>query len=348
METFKRPLFGLSLTELDELVLKYGGPRFSGVQIAHWLYQKWVSDFDEMTNVSKSLRSRLAEDFTLGVRPHSRCDVSHDGTKKYLFPAEGKFVEAAFIPETKRKTLCLSSQVGCKMGCLFCMTGKQGFQAQLSAGEILNQVRSLPEGREITHIVYMGMGEPFDNLENVLKSLEILTAPWGMGFSPQKVTVSTVGIIPGIREFMARSSCRFALSLHTPFEEERQKLMPVENIYPLSEVIEVLKGLQHSHSRRLSIEYICFADLNDTSRHVKELVRILHGLKVRVNLIRFHPIPGTPLRGSSEAAMESFRDGLAEKGIPATIRKSRGEDIWAACGLLSTKAILKEAPAEDY
>jgi 23S rRNA (adenine2503-C2)-methyltransferase len=277
----------------------------------------------------------------VGLTAPSKVDASVDGTKKYLFPAAGKFVEAAFIPDAERCTLCLSSQVGCKMGCLFCMTGKQGFQAHLSVNEILNQVRSLPEGPQLTNVVYMGMGEPLDNLENTLNSLEILTADWGLGFGVQRVTVSSIGLLPALETFFSRSRVRFALSLHNPFEDERRQLLPVQNVHALSDVLAFLRTAQKTDARRLSIEYIAFAGVNDTPRHVKELVRILHGIKIRVNLIRFHPIPGTPLAGSNEAALVSMRDALNEKGIPTTIRRSRGQDIYAACGLLSTKALLK-------
>jgi 23S rRNA (adenine2503-C2)-methyltransferase len=341
-------LFGKTLEELRDLAQSWGLKPFVGNQIAQGLYKRRVASFDGLTDVAKAVRERLEAEFSLGLQTHSKVDASIDGTKKYLFPAAGRFVEAAYIPDDDRKTLCLSTQVGCKMGCLFCMTGKQGFQAQLTPGEIVNQIRSLPEGAELTNVVYMGMGEPLDNLENTLKSLEILTADWGLGFSPNKVTVSSVGLLPALETFFARSKARFALSLHNPFEEERRKLLPVQNVHALSDVLAFMRAAQKSDARRLSIEYIAFDGVNDTPRHVKELVRILHGLKIRVNLIRFHPIPGTPLLGSTEQNLERMRDALAERGVPATIRRSRGQDIYAACGLLSTKALLRPAPVEDF
>lgn len=341
------PLFGKTQNELRLLAEEWGLKPFVGNQMAQGLYKRRIASFSEMTDLSLSVRQRLEESYSLGLTPPSKVDASIDGTKKYLFPAAGKFIEAAYIPDEDRQTLCLSSQVGCKMGCLFCMTAKQGFQAHLSVNEILNQVRSLPEGPALTNVVYMGMGEPLDNLENTLKSLEILTADWGMGFGVQRVTVSSIGLMPALETFFQRSRVRFALSLHNPFEEERGQLLPVQNVHSLTEVLSFLKAIQQSDARRLSIEYICFAGVNDTPRHVRELVRILHGLKIRVNLIRFHPIPGTPLTGSDEATLVRMRDALAEKGIPATIRRSRGQDIYAACGLLSTKALLK-APVEDF
>ncbi|HRZ50171.1 MAG TPA: 23S rRNA (adenine(2503)-C(2))-methyltransferase RlmN, partial [Bacteroidales bacterium] len=225
---------------------------------------------------------------------------------------------------------------GCKMGCLFCMTGKQGFQGNLTAGEIVNQLCSIPEWHQVTNIVYMGMGEPFDNLEQVLKSLEILTAPWGMAMSPRRITVSTIGIIPGMREFLEKSQCHLAVSLHTPFDAERRNLMPVQNVYPVQEVVDEIRRHDFSGQRRVSFEYIMFDGLNDTPDHVKELARMLHGLPCRVNLIRFHPIPGTPLTGTPDQRITEFRDALTAKGVFTTIRASRGLDIQAACGLLST------------
>lgn len=342
------PLFGQTLDELRQLAEGWGLKPFVGNQIAQGLYKRRVSSFSELTDVSLAVRNRLEESFSLGLTAPSKVDASVDGTKKYLFPAAGKFIEAAYIPDDDRQTLCLSSQVGCKMGCLFCMTAKQGFQSHLSVNEILNQVRSLPEGPGLTNVVYMGMGEPLDNLENTLKSLDILTADWGLGFGVQRVTVSSIGLMPALETFFQRSKVRFALSLHNPFEEERRQLLPVQNVHALSDILSFLKTIQKSDARRLSIEYIAFAGVNDTPRHVRELVRILHGLKIRVNLIRFHPIPDTPLVGSDEKTLVQMRDALAEKGIPATIRRSRGQDIYAACGLLSTKALLKPTAVEDY
>jgi len=252
-----------------------------------------------------------------------------------------KFVEAAYIPDNDRATLCVSSQVGCKMGCLFCMTGKQGFQGNLSAGEIVNQLRSIPEWHNISNIVYMGMGEPFDNLENVLQSLDILTSEWGMAMSPRRITVSTIGVIPAMREFLEKSQCHLAVSLHTPFDDERRSLMPIQNVYPIEEVVKEIRKFDFSGQRRVSFEYIMFDGVNDSPQHVKEMARLLNGLQCRVNLIRFHSIPASPLKGSPDERIFEFRDSLTSKGIFTTIRASRGQDIQAACGLLSTKEIQK-------
>lgn len=334
-------LFGKTLDELTALVIELGLPKFTGKQLAEWLYQKDISSIDEMTNLSKKNRELLSGKYEFGLIDSTKVQESIDGTKKYLFPtAKGKFVETAMIPDEDRKTVCVSSQVGCKMGCLFCMTAKQGFQGQLTAGEIVNQIRNIPEWHEVSNIVYMGMGEPFDNLEQVLKSLEILTSEWGFAMSPRRITVSTIGIIPGMLTFLNRSEAHLAVSMHTPFDDERKKLMPVQVAYPIADVVKEIKSWDFGRQRRVSFEYIVFKGLNDSPKHVTELARLLNGIKCRINLIRFHPIPGTPLEGTDEQTLQHFKDKLNDKGILTTVRASRGQDIYAACGLLSTKEML--------
>ena len=336
----REQLFGKTLEELQALSLNLGLPSYTGLQLAQWLYKKEVQSFDEMTNLSKKARALLVKGYDVGYRDPLTVQESVDGTRKYLFPArEGKFIETAYIPEGNRGTVCVSSQVGCKMGCLFCMTGKQGFQGNLTSGEILNQYRSIPEWKTITNLVYMGMGEPLDNLEEVLKSLEVLTSEWGFALSPRRITVSTIGLIPAMMEFLNKSQVHLAVSLHTPFDEERRQLMPVQQVYPLKEVLKEIKSWDFGRQRRVSFEYILFRDFNDSAAHVNELSRILHGIRCRINLIRFHPIPDTPLESPDNETMNRFKDKLNAKGITTTIRASRGQDIWAACGLLSTKKL---------
>lgn len=338
----KELLFGKTLSELREIVTAAGWPAYTASQMTDWLYAKGVNSIEQMTNLPVKVRAALAERFETGVFPPSRVQTSVDGTRKYLFAtASGKFIETAMIPEGDRVTVCVSSQVGCKMGCLFCMTGKQGFQGQLTAGEIVNQIRSIEEAGQVSNIVYMGMGEPFDNLEEVLRSLEILTAPWGYAMSPRRITVSTIGIIPAMRTFLQRSEAHLAVSLHTPFDEERRRLMPVQVAYPIREVVEEIRKWDFSHQRRVSFEYILFKGVNDTPRHVRELSRLLNGISCRINLIRYHPVPGTPLPGSDEETIALFKESLNNKGILTTIRASRGQDIYAACGLLSTRELMK-------
>jgi 23S rRNA (adenine2503-C2)-methyltransferase len=339
----KESLCGKTITELEEAVTALGLPRYNAAQISDWLYKKQSFEIGDMSNLSKQARELLSEKYDVGRVPPADVQRSSDGTKKYLFETvKGNYIEAAYIPEEKRNTLCISAQAGCKMGCLFCMTGKQGFQANLSPGEIINQLLSLPEREQVSNLVFMGMGEPFDNMDNLMKTLDILTASWGAGISPRRITVSTIGIIPAMQRFIEESSCHLAVSMHTPFADERVRLMPVENIYPIRDVVTYLKTYDIERQRRISFEYIMFAGLNDGRRHVNELVRLLHGLKARINLIRFHPVPGTPLSGSSDQTIHEFRDALIAKGITTTIRASRGLDIAAACGLLSTKALLEK------
>ncbi len=337
----KDQLFGKNLNELQDLSLALGLPKFTGKQLADWLYKKEISSIDEMSNLSKKARDLLNEKYEFGLSIPSKVQVSIDGTKKYLFPtSHNKFIETAMIPDDDRKTVCVSTQVGCKMGCLFCMTGKQGFQGQLTAGEIVNQIRSIEEYGEVSNIVYMGMGEPFDNLDAVLKSLEILTSEWGFAMSPRRITVSSIGIIPAMIRFLNESEAHLAISLHTPFDEERRKLMPVQIAYPIAEVVNEIKGWDFGRQRRVSFEYILFKGLNDSAYHVRELTRLLAGIRCRINLIRFHPVPGTPLESPDEETITSFRDQLTAKDITTTIRASRGQDIYAACGLLSTKELM--------
>lgn len=333
----KTPLLGMTLTELKDLVKGLGMPAFTCGQIAQWIYVKHVRNIDDMTNISKANRDRLAADYTIGCMPHIDAQYSKDGTIKYLFPtASGKFVETVFIPENDRATLCVSSQVGCKMNCLFCQTGKQGFEGNLTTCDILNQIYSLPEADRLTNIVFMGQGEPMDNLDNVLKATTLLTADYAYAWSPKRITVSSVGLKNKLRRFIEESDCHLAISLHSPLHEQRAQLMPAERGFAIEDIVEMLKGYDFSHQRRLSFEYIVFGGINDSQTHARQLVKLLTGLDCRINLIRFHKIPDVPLDGAPDEKMESFRDYLTAHGIFTTIRASRGQDIYAACGLLST------------
>lgn len=336
------PLIGMTLNELREAAKELGMPAFTGGQIAQWLYTAHTKSIEDMTNISKKNREVLAGRYRIGAMKHAQVQESKDGTKKYLFPTlSGQFVETVYIPEGDRATLCVSCQVGCKMNCLFCQTGKQGFQGSLTAADIINQVYSLPEREKLTNIVFMGQGEPMDNLDNVMRATEILTAEWGYAWSPKRITVSTVGIRKGLKRFIEESQCHLAISLHSPIHEQRASLMPAEKAMTINEVVELLKSYPcfmqgSSHQRRLSFEYIVFDGLNDSMTHAREIVRLLNGLDCRVNLIRFHSIPGVELRTSNEKSIENLRDYLTHHGIFTTIRASRGQDILAACGMLSS------------
>lgn len=342
----KDKLYGSTLAELGTVAAEMGMPRFAARQIASWLYRKGAAEIASMTDISAANRALLSEKYEIGLTPPLRVAVSADGTKKYLFrTGEGAFVESAMIPDRGRATLCVSSQAGCRMGCGFCMTARQGLQHNLTAGDILNQFASLPERGSLTNIVYMGMGEPLDNADAVLRSLEVLTSDWGYAWSPSRVTLSTAGVIPALERFLDASRVHLAVSLHNPFADERAAIMPIERAYPIEKVVGAIRTHDFSHQRRVSFEYIVMKGLNDTPRHVNGLARLLDGLPCRINLIRFHAIPGSPWVSPDGNAMARFRDALNRKGIVTTIRASRGEDIDAACGLLSTKQLTENDPA---
>ncbi len=338
MDTEKKVLIGMTLDNLKVVAAELGMPKFTASQMAKWIYQQHVRDIDEMTNISKSNREKLKEHYEIGAMEPIDSQKSKDGTIKYLFPVRdsGKFVETVYIPDNDRATLCVSCQVGCKMNCLFCQTGKQGFEGNLTAGDILNQIYALPERETLTNIVFMGQGEPMDNLDNVLRATEILTADYGYAWSPRRITVSSVGVKNKLKRFLDESECHVAISMHSPLPEQRQTLMPAERQMSIGETVALLRQYDFSHQRRCSFEYICFGGLNDTPVFAREIIRLLQGLECRVNLIRFHEIPGVDLPGSDEKRMEALRDYLTAHGVFTTIRASRGQDIFAACGLLST------------
>ena len=329
-------LLGKTPSELKEAALKAGLPSYAGKQLAQWIYARRVRSFDEMTNISKAGREKLKEMYDLGVVLPSACQESSDGTRKYLFPVgEGNAVEAVMIPDDDRKTLCVSSQAGCRMGCRFCMTGRQGFHGNLSVSLILSQFIAIDESAGLTNAVFMGMGEPLDNLDNVMTAIEVLTADWGFAWSPKRITLSTIGVIPALKKYLDGCRCHVAVSLHNPFGEERALMMPVQKAWDIREVVELLRQYDFTGQRRVSFEYTMFKGLNDDKRHADALVRLLRGLECRVNLIRFHKIPDAPYDSSPAVIMENFRDRISNQGITCTIRASRGEDILAACGMLA-------------
>ena len=351
MSMTKTPLLGKTLGELQTIVMDLGMPKFTAKQIASWLYDKKVSSVEEMTNLSLKNRERLAENYEVGASAPVHEQRSVDGTVKYLFcTPNNDYIETVYIPEDDRATLCVSSQVGCKMSCKFCMTGKQGYATSLTAAQILNQIYSVPERDKLTNVVYMGMGEPFDNLDAVLRSLEILTADYGYGWSPKRITVSSVGLKKGLQRYLDECDCHLAISLHSPFPSQRRELMPAEKAFSIVDVVDTLRNYDFSKQRRLSFEYIVFKGVNDSIIYAKELVKLLRGLDCRMNLIRFHAIPDVDLEGTDMDSMIAFRDYLTQHGLFATIRASRGEDIFAACGMLSTaqqQAEKEEKEAEE-
>lgn len=338
MMTMTKPkLYGATLEQLRALCEQLELPRFAHKQIAKWLYSRFVNDIEAMTDLSKVARQRLAEHCDLGLSAPLKVSVSSDGTKKYLFRTfEGEYIESALIPDGERMTLCVSSQAGCRMGCKFCATGRMGFRHQLSSTDIINQIVSIPERDQLTNLVFMGMGEPLDNIDNLLATLDILTSEWGMAWSPTRITVSTAGVAKSLPRLLDEQKVHIAVSLHNPFPEERKEIMPIENAYSIRQVCDILRRYDFTHQRRVSFEYIVLEDMNCSPRHIKELSRLLDGIKCRINLIRFHKIPDSPFFSPPLEKIIEFRDTLTKRGIQTTLRASRGEDIEAACGLLST------------
>ena len=336
MEKFQ--VLGKYPEELRTWLQVQGLPGYATKQLHDWIYVKRARDFEKMTNLSKTNRMLLEERADLGFSEPVHASYSVDGTVKYLFKTQqDQLIESVYIPEDDRATLCVSSQVGCKMNCGFCMTGRMGFKAQLTAQEILNQILSIPESESLTNIVFMGMGEPLDNIDEVMRALDVLTSEDAFSWSPKRITVSSIGVHPGLLRFLEESKCHLAISLHTPFSTQRLSWMPSEKAWPMEKTIQILRNYDFSKQRRLSFEYILFKGLNDTPAHAKSLIALLRGLECRINLIRFHTIPDSPFKSTDEMTVHAFSDYLNARGLKTTIRKTRGEDIQAACGLLSTK-----------
>lgn len=335
-EVKKKYLLGLTLPELQVVVADLGLPKFTATQIAQWLYQKRVSSIDDMTNISKKGRELLNENYVVGRSTPVEISRSKDGTDKYLFcVGDGKFVESVYIPESDRATLCISSQIGCQMNCEFCATGKQGFKENLTSGQIINQIFGIEKFENLTNIVYMGMGEPLNNTDEVLKSIEIVTANYGMAWSPKRITLSTVGVIPGLKRFLEESNCNLAISLHIPYPEIRATLMPAEKAYPIQDVLSLVKQYDWSGQRRISFEYTIFKGVNDSLSDADHLAKMIKGIPCRVNVIPFHKIPESKLEPSDAKTIQNFVSRLETQHITATVRRSRGQDIEAACGMLS-------------
>lgn len=334
----KSPLLSLSINELKGIAVSLGLPSFIGKQISEWLYKHRVTSIDEMTNLSKKARQILSLKYEVGRKPPIKCQESIDGTKKYLFSVtNGGLVESVYIPDGDRATLCISSQVGCKMNCLFCQTGKQGFSGNLCSADIVNQLLSVDDGNKLTNVVFMGMGEPLDNLDNVMKAIEVFTSSWGLAWSPKRITLSTVGVRKGLKRFLNETKCHLAVSVHNPYPLERAGIMPIEKGFSIVNVMDMLRLYDFSGQRRMSVEYILFDGVNDTEAHAKQLAKIMRGIYCRINLIPFHQIPNVPLKPLSLDRMENFRSLMEKYGYVCTIRTSRGQDIDAACGMLSTK-----------
>jgi len=334
----RQSLCGLSAGEIFKIIEPWDYNLSHAVSIANSIFKRQIRDVPALKSVPKQLKNLLQNDFEVGAFMPVTSQLSSDGTEKYLFKSDdGKLFETVYIPDTKRNTLCLSTQSGCRMGCSFCATGNWGFHGNLSVPEIVNQFISIPHAGKITHAVFMGMGEPLDNLDNVLKACNIITSGWGLSLSPRNVTVSTVGITPAIEKFLSGCDCNLALSLFSPFPEERRSMIPVESKYPVKEIIDLLKDFPLGKRRRISLAYIMIKDLNDTGRHLDELRSLVTGSGLRVNLLEYHQAGSDTNTSSTPERMMYFKHNLVISGVSASIRRSRGADISAACGLLATR-----------
>jgi 23S rRNA (adenine2503-C2)-methyltransferase len=330
-----KPICGLTFDELScELESENIDPSYA-LKICYWIYKKRIANISEINNISTEIKDRLSETFEPGLYGPADVLISSDKTEKYLFTTpEGKSFETVYIPEIKRRTLCVSTQAGCRMGCTFCLTGKSGFRGNLTSGEIINQILSNPHAGEITHVVFMGMGEPMDNISEVLRACNIISAQWGLSLGTGKVTVSTVGITYAIKEYLENSGCNLTLSLHSPFSDERRTVIPAENKYPFHEIIDILK-LHPKSKRRISVAYIMINGINDSDRHLEALKKLLANTKIRVNLLSYNQSAYSDWTSSPNERMQFYKHNLVIYGLSASIRKSRGNDISAACGLLA-------------
>ena len=333
----KESLCGLSADEIFHLISSSGHKYSHAVQISNSIYKKRATNISEISKISGKLKKELALTNTIGTFKPVSYEVSEDKTIKYLFRTEsGKEFETVYIPDNKRNTVCVSTQSGCRMGCSFCLTARYGFRGNLTAGEIINQIISIPEAKSITHVVFMGMGEPFDNCDSVLKACSVITSEWGLSISKRNVTVSSVGITQGVERFLRDSDCNLALSLFSPFPYEREKLVPAEKLYPANEIIKIMKDYSGKKKRRLSLAYVMIHGINDTDLHLAELIKLVKGSEIRVNLLPYHQLINDHNISSPFERMHHFKHTLVMSGISASIRKSRGSDISAACGLLAT------------
>ena len=330
-------LCGLTSDDLYEFISQSGFDRTHVAKVLLGIYRKGIKNISKISDIPKALKELLLSYFITGTYSPVTSEKSSDNTVKYLFRNDnGLEFETVYLPDNKRKTVCVSTQAGCRMGCPFCLTGRYGFKGNLSAGDIINQIISIPAAAEISHVVFMGMGEPMDNIEEVLKACKILTSEWGLSISRRNITVSTVGILTGIMEFLKRSDCNLTLSLHSPFTEERRIVVPAENIYPVQQIINIMKSHSLTKKRRFSVAYVMIRNINDSDRHLEALKELLKESLIRVNLLPYHGVHNDPNCSATEERMQFFKHNLVISGISASIRKSRGEDISAACGLLAS------------
>lgn len=330
----------LSFKEFEAYLGEHRQPSYRARQVWQWLFQKRATAFAQMTNLSAPLRSRLTDDFSITRLTILRQAVAGDGTVKFLFGlADGRSVESVLIPEVKRLTLCISTQVGCGFGCAFCATALLGLQRNLQASEMLDQIleaaRFAPAEQRITHVVLMGMGEPLANYAQTVRALEVMTdTSWGMGISPRRITVSSVGLIPQMRRLMEETRVNLAISLHAPTDELRGRLMPVNRKYSLQQLMDCCRSLPIPRRKRITFEYVLLRGVNDSVDDGRRLCELLQGIRCKVNVIPFNPHDGSPYERPSAAEVERFQQVLHSRGVQVNVRRPRGDEIQAACGQL--------------
>ncbi|MEO5898304.1 MAG: 23S rRNA (adenine(2503)-C(2))-methyltransferase RlmN [Vicinamibacterales bacterium] len=341
---------GLELNALEAAFAGLGHPRFHGRQVFRWIHKRGVTDFAQMSDLGRELRSRLAEEFEIPTPEVIRTERSIDGTTKLLLRlADGRQIESVFIPDTPSQTFCISTQVGCAMRCAFCLTGKMGIDRNLTAGEIAGQVRVL--ARELNmldtrfNIVLMGMGEPLHNYDATMSALRILADDHGMAVSPRRVTLSTVGVLPALERLATEPVMpNLAISLHSTTEDQRDTLVPINRKYGLKELLDACRRFPVKRRERITFEYVMLKDVNDSPEDARRLVRLLHGIRGKVNLLPLNEAAGIPFERPSDATVDRFAKVISEHGLTVSVRKSRGRDIRAACGQLITETTRTQSP----
>lgn len=341
----KVDLKNLSPSELERFIASFEKERYRSVQILRWLYQKGAHSIEEMTNLAKTFRQQLSQVCAISTLDPLRIEEARDGTKKFLFQLEdGNRIESVLIPDKKRLTLCLSTQVGCALGCRFCLTGKSGWKRDLKASEILNQILSvrelLADRTSITNVVLMGMGEPLANYENTLKAIELMIHPDAFKFSSRRITLSTAGLLPELEKLTKeKMQFRLAVSLNASDDETRSHLMPINRRYPLKMVLEICRNFPLRRRARITFEYVLLEGINDSPEDARRLIRILRGIPSKVNLIPLNEAPGIPFKRSAEEKVKEFQEILMEGGLTAIVRTSKGIEISAACGQLQAHGV---------
>ncbi|MDZ7635781.1 MAG: radical SAM protein [Bacteroidales bacterium] len=328
------PVAGSDPAALQALLARRGIDPKHARRLLYWICRRGITSFGEINDIPKKVLEAINGGFVTGLSSPVASEISADGSVKYLYSTYGGLLhETVWLPDGKRQTVCISVQSGCRMGCRFCATGHNGWRGNLTAGEIVNQVISLPQS--FTNIVLMGMGEPGDNIEEVIKACSILTAEWGLAAGSGRVTVSTVGVTPSVKRLIYETDCNITLSLHSPFPDERLGVIPAEGIWPFNQTLRLMQEYDNRRKRRFSVAYVMIEGKNDSDGHLEELKRLLKGTGIRVNLLPYHPAAGDNDKSSDHATMIRFKHLLVSSGIGASVRRSRGADISAGCGMLA-------------